>query len=179
MSFQVDANKPFFIALFGYASLLGRRGCHRTAAEVLRLLLALDPELDPKASLLCFDYFCLRTTEPAKLLIPFVSEWESAQHLSIFGLPSYAYSTALAKHLAKTQEEESPTVSIADLKLWLSLKTPFDMSAWQLACRALLLYPTLFHAIAKHCGYDNIDHNNFVQVSGDGIHATLVRCLML
>lgn len=82
------------------AGLLGRRGAHRTAVEVCRLLLSLDPAHDPLAALLCFDYYCLRSTaagstEPANLLLPFIAGFH-AQPLLL--LPSYAYSAALALH---------------------------------------------------------------------------------
>jgi hypothetical protein len=41
------------------AQALSRRGCHASALEVTKLLLALDPE-DPVGGLLLLDYLALR-----------------------------------------------------------------------------------------------------------------------
>ena len=76
----------------GSAGLLGRRGCHRTAAEISRLLLSLAPESDPCCSLLAFDYYCLRSREPDTLLLPFVGRL--VQHPSLLLLPSLWLETA-------------------------------------------------------------------------------------
>lgn len=42
---------------------LSRRGCHSSALEVTKLLLALDPE-DPMGALLMMDYSALRAGNP-------------------------------------------------------------------------------------------------------------------
>ena len=50
--------------LFGrYAHALSRRGLHRTALEVCKLLLSLDAE-DPLGACLCIDYYALRAGQP-------------------------------------------------------------------------------------------------------------------
>jgi hypothetical protein len=46
---------------------LSRRGCHASALEVTKLLLALDPE-DPVGGLLLLDYLALRAGEANAVL---------------------------------------------------------------------------------------------------------------
>eukprot|EP00775_Hariotina_reticulata_P003344 gene3344-3620_t len=56
---EQPANRGLFVALFRHAQALSRRGCHSSALEVTKLLLALDPE-DPMGGLLLLDYLALR-----------------------------------------------------------------------------------------------------------------------
>jgi hypothetical protein len=54
-----EQNAPLFICLFRYTQSLSRRGLHRTALEVCKLLLALDSD-DPLGALCTIDYLALR-----------------------------------------------------------------------------------------------------------------------
>lgn len=55
-------NRPFHIALLKYLHLLTNRACHRTALEIAKLLLNLDPT-DPLAVLFIIDTVALRARE--------------------------------------------------------------------------------------------------------------------
>ena len=61
-------NRSFFLALFKYSQNLGRRecqGCVHSALELTKCLLymSLSPLKDPLCSLLCLDYWALRSAE--------------------------------------------------------------------------------------------------------------------
>lgn len=98
-----DPNKPLFIALFKHMQHLYRRGCHRTALEVCKLLLSLDQD-DPMGSILCIDYFAIRA-EQYKWLQRFVQEYGTDRSLSL--LPSFSYSLALAQFQIEAQGSAS------------------------------------------------------------------------
>ncbi|KAE8703617.1 hypothetical protein F3Y22_tig00110467pilonHSYRG00146 [Hibiscus syriacus] len=59
LKFSHDSNKPLFKALFTHMKNMDRRGCHRSALEVCKLLLALDSD-DPMGAMFCLDYFAVR-----------------------------------------------------------------------------------------------------------------------
>jgi len=56
-------NTPFFQALAKHAQMLGKKGLVKTALAVCRLLLALNPLVDPTATLLSIDYYALRARQ--------------------------------------------------------------------------------------------------------------------
>ncbi|KAJ8876569.1 hypothetical protein PR048_021014 [Dryococelus australis] len=72
---------------------VGQRGCHRTALELCKLLLSLDPEGDPMGVLLCVDLFALRS-HSYQWLVDLNHLWESSRNLS--QLPNHAFSLAMA-----------------------------------------------------------------------------------
>ncbi|KAG0556957.1 hypothetical protein KC19_11G090600 [Ceratodon purpureus] len=102
-----DPNKPLFVALFKHMQHLYRRGCHRTALEVCKLLLSLDPD-DPLGSMFCIDYFAIRA-EQYKWLQRFVREYGADRSLSL--LPSFSFSLALAQFHIEAQGSASSTGS--------------------------------------------------------------------
>ena len=153
LPYEVEENRPLHVALFRYAGLLGRRGVHRTAAEVCRLLISLEPRGDPMGTLLCFDYYCLRSggCEPVDLLLPFVARFSFRQTLM---LPNFSYSTALARRLA---DGDSGAGSVEPLRLpelqrLVSLTDPTALAAEQLAARALALYPGMLSPLLQKVG---------------------------
>lgn len=96
-------NRPLFKALFKHMQHLGRRGCHRTAVEVCKLLLCLDPA-DPMGALFCLDYFALRA-EQYEWLERFVDEYETDKSLALF--PSFSLSLAVARFRLEEKAEQS------------------------------------------------------------------------
>lgn len=97
LRFDVAANKPFFEVLFRHLMFLLRRGCPRTALEVAKMLLSLDPDLDPMGVLLCIGVLAVRAREHEWLL----QCCDPASGLTIGGssiaaLPGMAFSKALA-----------------------------------------------------------------------------------
>lgn len=61
--FDLVENRALYVALFRYSQLLTRRGLHRTALEISKLLLSLDPENDPMGMLMLADSFALLSGE--------------------------------------------------------------------------------------------------------------------
>jgi len=56
-------NKVFGSCLVKYIDILGRKGCARTALEVCKFLLNLDPMNDPFGVLLRIDFYAIRSKE--------------------------------------------------------------------------------------------------------------------
>lgn len=93
LDYQRQENRCFFIVLFKHAQYLESRACSRTALELSKLILSLDPETDPLGMILLLDFYALRAKQ-YDWLIQLYNEWESSHNLS--QLPNMAYSYALA-----------------------------------------------------------------------------------
>ena len=55
-------NSGLYTALFRYMQTVGRAGCVHTAFELAKLMLHLDPAVDPRRVLLCigaYDVVCM------------------------------------------------------------------------------------------------------------------------
>eukprot|EP00897_Mesotaenium_endlicherianum_P004793 jgi/Mesen1/4341/ME000022S03629 len=100
LPYSEESNRPLFYALFRHMQHLGRRGCHRTALEVCKLLLSLDPE-DPLGALFSIDYYALRA-EQYEWLHHFCDHYDSQTSLALF--PNFAYSLALARYHLEHQQ---------------------------------------------------------------------------
>ena len=125
LSYEEDANRPLHDALFQHIAGLSRRGCHRTALECAKLLLALDRS-DPKGALFCVDYLALRADEPA-FLLRLVEEWPEG---GLEMLPNFAFSASLAHfHAAR-----APGLTAADSAREMDL-------ADEALVRAIVLHP--------------------------------------
>lgn len=59
LRFDILENRSLYVALFRYSQLLTRRGLHRTALEIGKLLLNFDPETDPMGMLMLSDSYAL------------------------------------------------------------------------------------------------------------------------
>lgn len=93
LKFGHDTNKPIFTALFTHMKNLDRRGCHRSALEVCKLLLSLDSN-DPMGAIFCIDYFALRSEEYA-WLEKFSEGYNSDNSIWLF--PNFSYSLAICR----------------------------------------------------------------------------------
>ncbi|CAN1855510.1 Transcription factor 25 [Linum perenne] len=128
-----ETNKPIFTILFSHMRNLDRRGCHRSALEVCKLLLSLDID-DPTGSIFCIDYFALRAKEYA-WLEQFSEEYIRDNSLWLF--PNFSYSLAICR-LYLEQEESSAS------------DTTTRASSSELMKQALMLHPsTLKKLVAK------------------------------
>lgn len=92
LRFDVIENRCLYIALFRYSQLLTRRGLHRTALEISKLLLNFDPEHDPMGMLMLVDSFALLSGE---------YEWikemrENYSYIPIQYFPNFAASSSVA-----------------------------------------------------------------------------------
>lgn len=131
LDYRRPENRSFYFALFHHLGFVGKRGCYRTALELCKLILSLDPEGDPLCMLLMIDFYALRS-EQFEFLIRMNDEWGAHRNLS--QLPNFAFSVALAKfHLAKKQNS---TTSSSDAKLQ----------------DALLMFPGILVPLLDKCG---------------------------
>ncbi|XP_022233193.2 transcription factor 25 [Drosophila obscura] len=93
LDYRRQENRSFYIVLFKHAQYLEERACSRTAFEISKLLLSLQPETDPLAMILVIDYYALRSKQFG-WLVEFYEEYNATRNLS--QLPNMAYSYALA-----------------------------------------------------------------------------------
>lgn len=92
LRFDVIENRSIYVALFRYSQLLTRRGLHRTALEISKLLLNFDPENDPMGMLMLADSFALLSGE-----YKWIQEMkESYQYIPLQYFPNFAASAAVA-----------------------------------------------------------------------------------
>ncbi|OWF35632.1 transcription factor 25-like [Mizuhopecten yessoensis] len=116
LDFKRSENRPFFLTLFKHLAIVGQKGCYKTALEFCKLLLSLEPEMDPMCVLLMIDFYALRAQEYS-FIVRLYQEWEA--HRNLTQLPNFAFSVPLAMYLlAINQEEDS---SKADTMLQESL----------------------------------------------------------
>lgn len=131
LDFKRSENRPFFLALFRHLTIVGQKGCYKTALEFCKLLLSLEPELDPLCVLLMIDFYALRAQEYS-FLVRLYQEWEAHRNLS--QLPNFAFSIPLAMYfLALSQGEEERRK--ADTMLQDSL----------------LMFPGMLHPLLDKC----------------------------
>ncbi|EFN53652.1 hypothetical protein CHLNCDRAFT_136380 [Chlorella variabilis] len=95
-----EPNAPLFTCLFRYMQGLSRRGLHRTALEVCKLLLALNGD-DPLGALCTIDYLALRAGR-YDFLYRLVEQYGGDSSAAL--LPNFVFSQALARWF---QEQEA------------------------------------------------------------------------
>ncbi|XP_073315779.1 uncharacterized protein [Primulina huaijiensis] len=98
-----ETNKPFFSLLFNHMKNMDRRGCHRSALEICKLLLSLDLD-DPVGSMFCIDYYSLRAEEYA-WLEHFSEEYTGDNSLWLF--PNFSFSLAVARFYLEQTESSN------------------------------------------------------------------------
>lgn len=104
LDYRKQENRALFIALFKHLSFVGQRACHRTALELCKVLMSLDPVTDPLAMVLVVDLYALRSRQYA-WLVRVAEEWEATRNLS--QLPNFAFSTAVARfHLGEVEQAD-------------------------------------------------------------------------
>jgi len=95
-----QTSTSFFMSLFKLMDILGKKGCFRTALEYNKFLLKININ-DPTACLLCMDYNAI-SSKQFDFLLKFVQYFSSCcglKHHSIYLMPNFCYSVALAKML--------------------------------------------------------------------------------
>ncbi|XVF33045.1 hypothetical protein REPUB_Repub17cG0134500 [Reevesia pubescens] len=159
LKFSHDSNKPLFKALFTHMKNMDRRGCHRSALEVCKLLFALDSD-DPMGAMFCLDYFALRAGEYAWL------EWFSEDYrsdTSLWLFPNFSYSLAVCRFYLE-QEESSQNTCVDTTKA----------SSADLMNQALMLHPSVLKKLAakvplKDQAWTKILKNSFFHSDQIGI----------
>ncbi|KAF5841607.1 transcriptional repressor TCF25-domain-containing protein [Dunaliella salina] len=102
LDFQVPENRALFVTLFRHVQALSRSGCHRTALECNKLLLALEPQ-DPLGATCLMDYLALRA-ESYEYLRDFALHFDGDQSLAI--RPNFSFSLALAALRREQQQQQ-------------------------------------------------------------------------
>jgi len=102
LEYKYQENRPFFILLFKHLMFVGQRACHRTALELCKRLMCLDPGTDPLCVTIMIDFYALKAGE-AEWLTELFKFWEKERNLD--QLPNFSYSVALAYHLLASQAE--------------------------------------------------------------------------
>lgn len=93
-----ETSKSFFMSLFKFMDILGKKGCYRTALEYNKFLLKVNLN-DPTACLLCIDFNAV-SSKQFDFLFKFVQHYGSYSGVkegSIYLMPNFTYSVALAK----------------------------------------------------------------------------------
>ncbi|RZF32605.1 hypothetical protein LSTR_LSTR011052 [Laodelphax striatellus] len=103
LDYRREENRALYVALFKHLTFVGARACYRTALEFCKVLLNLDPDVDPLAVVLCIDFYALRAQE-YDWFIQVAMEWESTRNVS--ELPNFAYSLAVA-HFQRGKDIET------------------------------------------------------------------------
>lgn len=128
LKFGHETNKPLFKTLFTHMINMDRRGCHRSALEVCKLLLSLDSD-DPMGALFCIDYFAIRAGEYA-WLEQFTEDYKSDNSLWLF--PNFSFSLSISRFYLE-QEETSKDAHAGNTKA-----TSADLME-----QALMLHPSV------------------------------------
>uniref|UniRef100_A0A383V684 Transcription factor 25 n=1 Tax=Tetradesmus obliquus TaxID=3088 RepID=A0A383V684_TETOB len=151
LDIEKPENKGLFVALFRHAQALSRRGCHGSALEATKLLLALDPE-DPLGGLLLLDYLALRAGS-YEYLERFVAEFDSSHALAL--LPNYAFALPLARFRLEQQQQQAAGASSDQQGSSSSSKVP-PVSSYTLLAQALLLHPRVLVELMAKLGAQGV-----------------------
>lgn len=148
LRFDVLENRSIYVALFRYSQLLTRRGLHRTALEISKLLLNFDPEKDPMGTLMVADSFALLCGE---------YQWIQDMHsdydlIPVRYFPNFAASSAIACESMRLGisgisnrggSERGKKVSRKDANAEALLRSSARQRADTLLVDALLTFPML------------------------------------
>lgn len=144
LKYTFETNRPMFSALFTHMQNMDRRGCHRSALEVCKLLLSLDSD-DPVGAMFCIDYYALRSEEYA-WLERFSEEYRSDSSLWLF--PNFSYSLAICRFYLERPEENEKA-------------TPSDLMKQALMLHPLVLKKLVAKAPLKDPAWTNILKHKF------------------
>nr|GEW96755.1 hypothetical protein [Tanacetum cinerariifolium] len=111
LKYTHDTNKPLFTSLFAHMKNMDRRGCHRSALEICKLLISLDSD-DPMGALFCIDYLALRAEE-YKWLERFSEEYNTDNSMWLF--PNFSYSLAICRFYLEREETSETKSTSSDL----------------------------------------------------------------
>ncbi|KAK1314622.1 hypothetical protein QJS10_CPA06g01434 [Acorus calamus] len=134
LKYTHETNKPLFTALSSHMQNIERRGCHRSALEVCKLLLALDDD-DPMGAIFSIDYFALRAEEYT-WLERFVEEYKSDASICLF--PNFSYSLAVCQFYLE-RDAASKGLVLEDDK----------SSSTDLMKQALMLHPLVLKRLVE------------------------------
>lgn len=155
LNYLRQENRSFYVAVLKHIQFVGQRACYRTALELSKMLLSLNPVEDPLAIVLSIDYYALRAKE-FKWLIDFTDTWNQTRHL--VKLPNFKYSIALAQWSLNNLEE-----------------------ADKLLKEALTLFPSLLVPLAAKCSLQlntSISSHSFFTTFAETTETKPLKCLI-
>ncbi|KAI3425283.1 hypothetical protein D9Q98_009050 [Chlorella vulgaris] len=136
-----QANAPLFTCLFRYTQSLSRRGLHRTALELCKLLLALNGD-DPLGALCTIDYLALRAGR-YEFLYRLTEQYGGDSSAAL--LPNFVFSRALARWYQDQEASPSKGRGCSSSKgggtAAGSSSSEAQPPSADLLTRAILLYP--------------------------------------
>lgn len=164
LKYEHDNNKQLFTALFAHMKNMDKRGCHRSALEICKLLLSLDSD-DPMGALFCIDYFSLRADEYL-WLEQFADEYGNENSLWLF--PNFSFSLAVCRFSLERKEntkdaaERTGRASSADLMKQALLLHPsvLKMLVVKVPLKGQVWIDIVGHSLFKleQTGIPSLDH---------------------
>ena len=152
-----------FKTLNRFIDVLNKKGCYKAAFEFNKFLVKLNPYEDPAGGLLTLDYHSISIknyTFVQDFALKFGAEYYNNSKFSVFYMPNYIFSTALAKFLALLEANESLTVSdivdIDDRDFEKATRPEYDHTKDNcnvILMTAMLLYPSVIRNIIEANDY--------------------------
>eukprot|EP01101_Sappina_pedata_P003978 TRINITY_DN1627_c1_g1_i1.p1 TRINITY_DN1627_c1_g1~~TRINITY_DN1627_c1_g1_i1.p1 ORF type:complete len:552 (+),score=182.91 TRINITY_DN1627_c1_g1_i1:340-1995(+) len=105
-----EENRGFFMVLFRWIQMLGRKSCHRTALEFCKLVLSLD-ETDPLFIFMIIDFHSIQS-KSFSFLLSLVKNFAQRGVWERILLPNTLYSVAVSSFLAGHQSSSSTQTDI-------------------------------------------------------------------
>ncbi|KAJ1770298.1 hypothetical protein LPJ74_003302 [Coemansia sp. RSA 1843] len=102
VDFRRIESRGLFLALFRHMQFLARRGCWRTAFEVNKVLLSLDPAQDPYGALITLDFHALKAAQ-YEYVERFADQWAWAP---VQMMPGWSFSRALAAFMLERRKQK-------------------------------------------------------------------------
>lgn len=150
LDYKRQENRAIFITLFKHLMNVGGRACYRTALELCKLLLGLDPDVDPLAAKLALDFYALRAKE-YQWFVQLCEEFESSKNLS--QLPNFAYGLPVAHYrLQEAAKVAGPKASSSSAGDTAAITDETVDVASQLLQRALITFPGVLQPLLDKCG---------------------------
>ncbi|KAJ2079820.1 hypothetical protein H4R24_003520 [Coemansia sp. RSA 988] len=137
LDFRRIESRGLFLALFRHMQFMSRRGCWRTALEVNKVLLGLDPVRDPYGVLLTLDFFALKSRQ-YEYVRRFMADWSWSR---VDLLPNWAYSQALAEFMLESGDGKKS-------------KKSEGRASMDLLVEAILVFPTVVPILWTKAGVD-------------------------
>ncbi|KAL6754257.1 transcriptional repressor TCF25-domain-containing protein [Haematococcus lacustris] len=155
LDFEVEENRGMFMALFKHIQALSRASCHRTALELVKLLLAMQPD-DPLGALCLVDNLAIRAGR-FRFLADFVAGFDADLALAL--RPNFAYAlpmAALRQQQQQQQQEgegevqgevEQPGASSTGEAAAGSKRDEGSLPPEQMLAQAILLHPSVVNRL--------------------------------
>lgn len=140
-------NVSLFVALMRHVQTLGKRGLHRTALEICKLVLSLNSE-DPCGALFTIDYFAIRCKKYS-----FLRELADCHDQGgAATMPNIVYSLALAKYHEEEEGRKGTDCDIANTSQIGDNES--SLSANDLMAKAVMLHPAVLVLMQKKLNKD-------------------------